>query len=83
MKSKPSFWQKIGMHEWFLKKEEEPSVAVSSITPNDVYKYIIDKFQESIHQLSFAVLFSIMNISLLSIPKTIKTLLTISGESLV
>jgi hypothetical protein len=54
MKSKPSFWQKIGMHEWFLKKEEEPSVAVSSITPNDVYKYIIDKFQESIHQLSFA-----------------------------
>jgi len=54
MKSKPSFWQKIGMHEWFLKKDEEPFVAVSSITPNDVYKYIIDKFQESIHQLSFA-----------------------------
>jgi hypothetical protein len=54
MKSKPSFWQKIGMHEWFLKKEEESPVNVSSITPNDVYKYIIDKFQESISQLSFA-----------------------------
>ncbi|HEU4632881.1 MAG TPA: hypothetical protein VFS22_02790 [Flavisolibacter sp.] len=54
MKSKPSFWQKIGMHEWFLKKDEVPFETVSSITPNDVYKYIIDKFQESIHQLSFA-----------------------------
>ena len=54
MKSKPSFWQKIGMHEWFLKKEEEPFTAVQSITPNDVYKYIVDKFQESINQLSFA-----------------------------
>ncbi len=54
MKSKPSFWQKIGMHEWFLKKEEQPHTAVSAITPNDVYKYIIDKFQESIGQLSFA-----------------------------
>ena len=54
MKSKPSFWQKIGMHEWFLKKEEEPFMAVQSITPNDVYKYIVDKFQESINQLSFA-----------------------------
>ncbi|HEU0112364.1 MAG TPA: hypothetical protein VFQ73_15930 [Flavisolibacter sp.] len=54
MKSKPSFWQKIGMHEWFLKKDEESSVAVQSITPNDVYKYIVDKFRESIGQLSFA-----------------------------
>lgn len=54
MKSKPSFWQKIGMHEWFLKKEEEPFLAVQNVTPNDVYKYIVDKFQESISQLSFA-----------------------------
>lgn len=54
MKSKPSFWQRIGMHEWFLKKQEEPSASVSAITPNDVYKYILEKFQESIQQLSFA-----------------------------
>lgn len=54
MKSKPSFWQKIGMHEWFLKKNEEPSVTLQTITPNDVYKYIVDKFQQSISQLSFA-----------------------------
>lgn len=54
MKSKPSFWQKIGMHEWFLKKNDEPSVMAQNITPNDVYKYIVDKFQQSIGQLSFA-----------------------------
>lgn len=54
MKSKPSFWQKIGMHEWFLKKNEEPSATAQSITPNDVYKYIAEKFRESIGQLSFA-----------------------------
>jgi hypothetical protein len=54
MKSKPSFWQRIGMHEWFLKKEDRPSVNIQTITPNDVYKYILDKFQESITQLSFA-----------------------------
>jgi hypothetical protein len=54
MKSKPSFWQRIGMHEWFLKKEDRPSVHIQTLTPNDVYKYILDKFQESIAQLSFA-----------------------------
>lgn len=42
------------MHEWFLKKNEEPSVTLQTITPNDVYKYIVDKFQQSISQLSFA-----------------------------
>ena len=54
MKSKPSFWQKIGMHEWFLKKEEDRSVTVQSITPDDIYKYLLEKFRESIAQLSFA-----------------------------
>src|SRR5215213_9656826 len=54
MKPKPSFWQKIGMHEWFLKKNEERSLSIPTITPNDVYKYILDKFSESINQLSFA-----------------------------
>ncbi|MGN6400613.1 MAG: hypothetical protein ACTHMD_09175 [Flavisolibacter sp.] len=54
MKSKPSFWQKIGMHEWFLKKNEETAAAIQTITPNDVYKYIVEKFRESIGQLSFA-----------------------------
>jgi len=55
MKSKTTFWQRIGLHDWFLKKEanyddhEQPS-----ITPDDVYKYIVQKFKESVGQLSFA-----------------------------
>jgi hypothetical protein len=54
MKSKSSFWQKIGLHDWFLKKENTQNRKVASITPNDVYKYIVDKFNESIGELSFA-----------------------------
>jgi hypothetical protein len=42
------------MHEWFLKKNEETSATIQSITPNDVYKYIVEKFRDSIGQLSFA-----------------------------
>ncbi len=55
MKSKTSFWQRIGLHDWFLKKENTSSNAgVLTVTPNDVYKYIQDKFNDSIGQLSFA-----------------------------
>ena len=54
MKSKPSIWQRIGLHDWFLKKETSVDHAALSITPNDVYKYINNKFNESIGQLSFA-----------------------------
>ena len=54
MKTKQSFWQRIGMHEWFLKKDITDVSAVAAITPNDVYKYIIQKFNESVQQLSFA-----------------------------
>lgn len=55
MKPKPSFWQRIGLHDWLLKKEAEPAGTVTpSLTPNDVYRYILEKFNESIAQLSFA-----------------------------
>jgi hypothetical protein len=55
MKSKNSIWQRIGLQEWFLKKENTATVKrASSITPDDVYKYILEKFNESIRQLSFA-----------------------------
>ena len=55
MKSKKSFWQSIGLHNWFLKKEnsltaQEPP----ALTPDAVYRYIVEKFEESIAQLSFA-----------------------------
>ncbi|HEX8357285.1 MAG TPA: hypothetical protein VF610_07745 [Segetibacter sp.] len=55
MKSKQSFWQQIGLHDWFLKKEAiETTQQVITLTPDDVYKYIVEKFEESIAQLSFA-----------------------------
>jgi hypothetical protein len=55
MKSKSTFWQRIGLHDWFLKKEDtDPGKPTVSITPNDVYKYIIEKFNSSIQELSFA-----------------------------
>jgi hypothetical protein len=54
MKSKPSFWQRIGLHDWFLKKETEDTAAVSALTPDHVYKYILQKFSDSIRELSFA-----------------------------
>jgi hypothetical protein len=55
MKSKSTFWQRIGLHDWFLKKENtDPGKQVPSITPNDVFKYILEKFNSSIQELSFA-----------------------------
>jgi hypothetical protein len=53
MKSKTSFWQRIGLHDWFLKKEDIREREVPTITPDDVYKYIIQKFH-STKELSFA-----------------------------
>ena len=50
-----SIWQKLGLHNWFLKKENShSSKKPASLTPNDVYKYIVEKFEESIRLLSFA-----------------------------
>jgi hypothetical protein len=55
MKSKQSFWQRIGLHDFFLKKEAvQNDAAPSGLTPNDVYRYIIEKFKTSISELSFA-----------------------------
>lgn len=55
MKSKQSFWHRIGLHDFFLKKESERADQTSpALTPNDVYRYITDKFKESVQELSFA-----------------------------
>lgn len=55
MKSKQTFWQRIGLHDFFLKKEaDRATVATPSLTPNGVYHYIIEKFKESVGELSFA-----------------------------
>lgn len=55
MKSKTTFWQRMGLHDWFLKKEAvEATQQALTLTPDDVYKYIVEKFNESIKELSFA-----------------------------
>lgn len=54
MKSKSSFWQRIGLHDWFLKKETPETNNAPSITPDSVYKFILQKFNESIKELSFS-----------------------------
>jgi len=55
MKPKASIWQRMGLHDWLLKKSDgTAAAALPTITPNDVYKYIIEKFNDSIKQLSFA-----------------------------
>lgn len=55
MDEKPSFWQRIGIQDWFLSSNQAGPVAQAQpLTPDSVYKYIIDKFKESIAELSFA-----------------------------
>ncbi|HEX2606953.1 MAG TPA: hypothetical protein VHK91_06220 [Flavisolibacter sp.] len=55
MKSQTSIWKWMGLQDWFLKKENGYSArGPVSLTPDDVYRYILDKFNESIGHLSFA-----------------------------
>src|SRR4051812_36490762 len=55
MKSKTTLWKRMGLHDWFLKKEATGvTQQIPALTPDDVYKYIVQKFNESIAQLSFA-----------------------------
>ena len=57
MESKSTFWQKIGLQDWFLPNGKPANAAaekIKALTPDDVYIYIIEKFKESIGQLSFA-----------------------------
>lgn len=55
MESKPNFWQRIGIQDWFLTNEEiEKTSLAPSLTPDAIYKYIVEKFRDSIGDLSFA-----------------------------
>jgi hypothetical protein len=54
MKTKTSFWQRMGFHEWFLKREADTTTLTHApLTPDDIYKYIVQKFTDSIKELSF------------------------------
>lgn len=55
MAEKANFWKKTGLQDWFLPSEKTKSKqAVKGLTPDEVYKYMLEKFKESIGQLSFA-----------------------------
>ena len=55
MTTKPTIWKRLGIQDWFLSDSTTASSAKPKpLTPNIVYKYIIDKFRESIAELSFS-----------------------------
>jgi hypothetical protein len=55
MESKPNFWQRIGLQDWFLTDQQaEAGSQPQALTPESVYTYIIEKFKDSIADLSFA-----------------------------
>lgn len=55
METKSNFWQRIGIQDWFLTNETNGiNGKIPPLTPETVYSYIIEKFKESIQELSFA-----------------------------
>jgi len=55
MAEKPTFWKKTGLQDLFLPSEKTQKKQVAkALTPDEVYKYILDKFKDSIAELSFA-----------------------------
>lgn len=54
MSSGPTFWQRIGIHDWFLSDTGATQTNPEALTPEIVYQYIIAKFNESVADLSFA-----------------------------
>jgi len=55
MTTKPTIWKRLGIQDWFLSDDGTASSAKPKpLTPNVVYKYIIDRFRQSITELSFS-----------------------------
>lgn len=55
MDSKTTIWQRIGIQDWFLTNENtSKSKNQQILTPDNVYNYVIAKFNDSIRELSFA-----------------------------
>jgi len=55
MESKTSIWERLGIQDWFLTSENTSKAKKQqTLTPDNVYNYVIDKFNDSIRQLSFA-----------------------------
>ncbi|HZY40281.1 MAG TPA: hypothetical protein VFE53_26690 [Mucilaginibacter sp.] len=55
MDQKASLWQRLGIQDWFLTNEQTSAKKKQQmLTPDDVYNYVISKFNDSIRELSFA-----------------------------
>jgi len=55
MDNKTSIWQRIGIQDWFLTSENAVKAKKQAmLTPDDIFNYVIAKFNDSIRQLSFA-----------------------------
>lgn len=55
MSEKPNFWQRIGLHDWFVNKPEAaPTGDRAALTPDTIYNYILQQFDTSVRELSFA-----------------------------
>ncbi len=52
MKEKTSLWQRLGLQSWLF-KDSAIEDDLPTPTPDKVYRYITDKFEESIGELSF------------------------------
>jgi hypothetical protein len=55
MESKTTFWKRIGLQDLFLPGDKAKGArAAKALTPDSIYKYILEKFKESVRELSFA-----------------------------
>src|ERR1700744_6296016 len=55
MEQKTSIWKRMGIQDWFLTHENTTKNKKQlTLTPDDVYNYVVAKFNDSVRQMSFA-----------------------------
>ncbi|HVW96257.1 MAG TPA: hypothetical protein VHA56_09860 [Mucilaginibacter sp.] len=55
MEQKASIWQRMGIQDWFLTNPDHSKAKkIPALTPDDVYNYVVEKFSDSVRELSFA-----------------------------
>ncbi len=55
MTQKASIWERLGIQDWFLSPAQTGAKKKQqSLTPDDVYNYVLSKFNDSVRELSFA-----------------------------
>jgi hypothetical protein len=55
METKSTFWKRIGLQDLFLPGGDASGAkAGKDLTPDHIYRYILEKFKESVRELSFA-----------------------------